>query len=348
MNNFSNYFSNYFQNYQKISFFTLSFMALGFGICYYRNISHRITFGSIDKNYKKKLQWEEELDIYEISMPRFFINGPKKSRCLLLIGGYKDIPYVWDYIEKLFISDGFDFYAPRTHGNGRSFFQDSNWKDWVITYLEAIYVLENQYESIDIIGFSTGSVIALYLAQFKYKCKINNIFLCAPFLIYKPCLSIKLFFSPNIFSYLLNRLCVWTIRFHPKSKTKYAGFRDTNNPSNSISDYCENFGDLQTETSLFDFINFRPKCINASNVIILYPNDDDVIGNIYEQHKIVSETFHKSIDLITIPSYVSNKNINNLDNFNNLPMKCGHVMFKEYPEIIFDLYLNIKKYLVNS
>jgi esterase/lipase len=343
-----NKFTNYFQNYNKTSFTILSIIAIGLSICCYRNMCHRITFDSINKNYKKKYEWENELDIYAISMPRFFINGIKKKRCLLLIGGYKDIPYVWNDIEKLFISDGLDFYAPRTCGNGRSFFQITNWKDWVITYLEAIYILQEQYESIDIISFSTGTVIALYLAQYNYKCKINNIFLCAPFLINKPFLSIKLFFSKNIFSYFLNRIFAWTFRFHPKSITKYAGYRDTNNTFNSVNDYCEIVGDLQTETTLFDFINFRPKCINASNVIVLYPNDDDIIGDIHEQYKLISNIFHKPIDLVSIPSYISNTNLNNLNNFNDLPKKCGHVMFKEYPEIILDLYANIIKYIIKN
>jgi hypothetical protein len=349
-------FNDYFQNYHKITFIGLSFVMIGITISYYRNMSHRITFDTINKNYKKKYQWENDLDIYAVSMPRFYISNPKKPRCLLLIGGYKDIPYVWNEIEKLFILDGLDFYAPRTFGNGRSFFQVTSWKDWVITYLEAIYLLQELYESIDIISFSTGSVIALYITQYKYKCKINNVFLCAPFLLYKPFPSIKLFFSKNILSHLLNRLCAWTIRFHPKSKSKFVGYRDTYNEYNSINDYCEIFGDIEMETTLFDFINFRPTVINASNVVIFYPNDDDVIGDINEQHKIISNVFKNKIDLISIPSYISNldndiqsetilKNTKNNFNNNYLPNKCGHVIFKEHPEIIQDIYNNFKKYI---
>ena len=48
--------------------------------------------------------------------------------------------------EKYFIQDKFDFYAPRTFGNGRTFYQISSWKDWVITYMEAMYILQEQYE----------------------------------------------------------------------------------------------------------------------------------------------------------------------------------------------------------
>lgn len=335
--------------YYNLCIGTLSVLAITFGFTYYKNYCQQITFESINKNFKKKHEWEKELSIYEISMPKFYTNFPKKNRCILFIGGYKDIPYVWNDIEKLFISDGFDFYAPRTFGNGRTFYQIVSWKDWIITYLEAIYLLQEQYESIDIISFSTGSVIALYLTQYKYKCKINNVFLCAPFLLYNPSISIKLFFGSSIFSYIINRLFAWTLRYHPKSKSKYVGYRDTHHEYNSINDFCEIFGDLEMETVLFDFVNFRPKNIYASNVVIFYPNDDDIIGNINEQYKIISTVYSKPIDLISIPSYFNNHKIDHKIhceiNYNDLPVKCGHVMFKEHPIIIKDIYDNFKKYL---
>jgi len=314
-------------------FLLLSFYLI---IKYYRYLCNYYTFTNINKNYKKNIKWEKELDIYEISIGKFYTKNKKKLKCILLIGGYKDIPFVWNELENYLISDEYDFYAPRTFGNGRSFFQVVNYKDWIITYLEAIYLLQEMYETIDIISLSTGSVIALYLSQFKYKCKIKNIFLCSPFLLYKSDFSIELFFNNNIFSKLINKLFCLTFRFHPKSKGDFAGYRDTYYDYNSINDFCEIFGDVQMETTLFEFVkNFKLTKIYASNIIILYSPNDNVIGNIYTQRDIIQKVFDKQIDLIIIPSYLSN---------NNLPSKCGHLMFKEYPEIISDIYFNIKKY----
>jgi len=307
-----------------------------FGCYYYKQYCNNFTLKSIEKNYKRTLEWEHELNIYKIAMPKLYMSGKKKKRCILLIGGYKDIPYVWNEFEKYLIDNNLDFYAPRTFGNGRTFYQTVKYKDWIISYLEAIHVLENMYESIDIIGFSTGAVITLYLTQFEYKCKINNVFLCAPFLLHNENLSTKLFFSDNLFSKLINRIYSCTLRFHPKFVGKNNSYRDTFHEYYSQSDYCEVFGDLIMETELFEFIKFKPTKIMANNVVILYSKDDTIIGNIKLQHKLLSNIFTKPIDIISIPSYNNNHDIND---------KCGHVMFKEIHLIIDDIFFNIKKYL---
>lgn len=305
------------------------------------------TFKKINTNFKQIEKWEKELQIYSVSMPKFYMSEKKKLRCVLLIGGYKDIPHVWNEFEKYLAKDKIDYYAPRTCGNGRSFFQVVDWKDWVITYLEAIYLLQEMYDSVDIIGFSTGCVIALYLTQFKYKCKINNLFLCAPFLISKNVLLIDLFFSQNIFSKMLNIAYKYTLRFHPKSNGKFKGYRDTYNEYYSLNDYCEMFGDIQMETTLLEFVKFRPRDIFADRVVILSANADDIIGDIEEQYKIISKVYsQKPIDIIHIPSYLNSDTLVEMSENNVRPIKSGHLMFKEKPEIIEDLYANIKKYLI--
>jgi hypothetical protein len=321
-----------------------SIISFGLYIYFYRYYCHYNTFKKINDKFEQKESWEKELEIYSISMPKFYTSGLKKPKCILLIGGYKDIPYVWEEFEKYLIKDKIDFYAPRTCGNGRSFYQIVDWKDWVLTYMEAMYILQEQYKTVDIIGFSTGAVIAVYLTQFKFKCDVNNLFLCAPFLTNKKYLSIDIIFGSNIVSKIFNKLFVWTFRFRPKSTGKFKGYRDTYNEFYSINDYCEIFGDVLMETVLFDFIKFRPSEMYVSNVVFLYPNDDTIIGDIGEQKNIISKVFTKKIiDVIQIPSYL-NYSEQNEKNEKNLPSKSGHLMFKEKPEIIQDIYLNIQKY----
>lgn len=271
-------------------------------------------------------------------MPKFYTKD-KKKKCILLIGGFKDIPHIWTEIEKYFILYNIDYYAPRTIGNGRSFFHVTTKEDWIITYLESIYVLEQMYEQIDIIGFSTGALIALYLTQFKYKCKINNLFLCAPFITHNNNWEIKLLFGDNILSKLLKLIYTYTIRFHPKIIVKYSGYRDTNCPIQSNEDYCEIFGDLLAETELMNLVKFRPKQIIANNVIMLYPNDDDIIGNKYEQIKIIENIYKKKINVHIIPDNEFSPISIKIEN------KCAHVMFKEKSQIIENIFNVINHYL---
>ena len=94
-------------------------------------------------------------------------------------------------------------------------------------------------------------------------------------------------------------------------------------------------------SSLFDFIKFRPIQILVDKLVILYPNDDQIIGDINKQIYILDRIYSKPIDLISIPSYISFSDINSDDR----PQICAHVMFKEKIDIIEDIYLNIKKYL---
>lgn len=287
-----------------------------------------ITFNRLNKLFPKKIKWEEDCKIYSVAMPKFFTNS-KKKKCILFISGYRDIPYIWSEILSYFKKDNIDYYAPRTHGNGRSFFQDVEPDDWIITYLEAIHTLEDMYEEIDIIAFSTGCVIALYLSQFNFKCKINNIILCAPFLLKNEGI-IDYFLFNSYLSYIINPLL--ELIFSLRIKTPEIGFkyvRDTHYDKNGETDFYELCGFIKQEIKLMKFKNLRPTNINANNITILYPNDDQIIGNIYKQHDIIHNIFKKDIDIICIPS--------------DSNMKCGHVMFKENKYIIKNIYSHFYK-----
>jgi esterase/lipase len=331
---------------KKYRFF-LYYFFLVIAIKLYRRKLININFSRLDKLYLKDYKWEKDLDIYSVAMPLFHTSRTKKHKCILLISGFRDTPYLWDDIIDYFKKDNMDFYAPRTHGFGRRFFQDSEPKDWIITYLEAIHLLQELYEEIDIVALSTGCVIALYLTQFNYKCKINNLFLCAPFLLKKYNFLFYLFFD-SCFSKILAPLFKYTLKYHIKTNTKYAGFRETNNNYNSVNDFYDIIGDFSLEEKLMKFINFRPENIFVDNIIILNPNDDQIIGDIYLQYKILKDILNKNnnknnnknIEIINIPNYdESEKNIINL-----LPKLCGHVMFKEELYIVKNIYEIIKKY----
>ncbi len=301
---------------------------------YYYNFCFRKTFDRLDELFPRKLEWEQDLEIYSVALPKFYTSY-KKKKCVLFISGYRDTPYVWENITKYFIQNNIDFYAPRTFGKGRSFFQNAEPNDWVITYLEAITILQEQYEEIDIIAFSTGCVIALYLTQYKFKCKISNLILCAPFLIRAPSPLLYWVFDSPI-SWIINPIMNWVCPLRYKVATKYTYPRDINFDEHGRTDYYELAGYFELETKLMEFKKFRPKNILVDNVVIFYPNDDQIIGDIQEQRNILEKIWGNPIPIITIPNYGDI----------SLPRKCGHVMFKEHPRIIRNIFDNLTQFIM--
>jgi pimeloyl-ACP methyl ester carboxylesterase len=333
INNFNNFNINILKNdklflYFQIGISLLLARSLFYNYCYAR------TFNRLDKLFPRKLSWEKELDIYSVSLPKFYTQN-KKKKCILLISGYRDIPHIWSNLSEYFIENQMDFYAPRTFSNGRSFFQSSDPKDWVITYLEAITVLQEQYEQVDIIGFSTGCVIALYLTQFKFKCKISNLILCAPFLLcVENPINYLIFDSP--IALIINRIINWLLPLRYKFTSTYPYPRDINYDEHARTDFYEMVGHFETEIKLMEFKKFRPSRIIADNVVIFYPNDDQIIGDIHEQRRIIENIWGNPIPIISIPNY---EDI-------TLPSKCGHVMFKEHPTIISNIWDNIAQFII--
>jgi len=332
------YYTNHIKNIKYSNILIKSICSLlGFQLYKFLYVKYcnYITFNRLDKLYPRNIKWEQELQIYSVSMPKLYSSIIKK-KCVLFISGYRDIPYVWSEILPYFEADGIDYYTPRTYGNGRSFFQDVEPQEWIITYIEAIYTLQNIYQEIEIVAFSTGCVIALYISQFNYKCKINNIFLCAPFLL-KNDTFIDYFLFNSIWATFFNPL--FNLFFPLRIKTPECGFkyvRDTYNDFLAQTDFYELCGFFKLETKLLKFKNLRPTNIFANNITILYPLNDVIIGDVYKQRDIIFNIFKKYIMIIPIPSIY---NYNNSYNNNN---KCGHVMFKENADIISNIYTIIK------
>lgn len=319
---------------KKLFLFLPIGISLLFARNYYYNFCIRKTFERLDELFPRKLEWEKELDIYSVALPKFYTSS-KKKKCVLLISGYRDVPYVWSNISKYFIENQIDFYAPRTWGKGRTFFQNSDPKDWVITYLEALTILQEQYEQVDIIGFSTGCVIALYLTQFQFKCRISNLILCAPFLIRADNTVYYWIFDSPI-AWIINPIINWLFPLRYKVASKYTYPRDVNFDEHGRTDYYELAGHFELETKLMKFKNFRPKRIFADNVVILYPNDDQIIGNIQEQKRIVENVWDNPVPIIVIPNYGDI----------SLPNKCAHVMFKEHPRIVKNIWDNLTQFIM--
>lgn len=314
--------------------------AYSYGLCviiycfsyYYKKICLANTFDRLDKLFGTNKKWEKELQIYPISMPKYFIKEGKKDKCLLLISGFRDIPYVWDNFEKYLKQENIDYYAPRTYGKGRTYIQETSYKDWIITYVEAMYILQNIYKEIDIIAFSAGSLIGIYLSQYKWDCKINNLVLAAPFIYKELSFTDKLcnnyWWSPILYN-IMNLLVPYK---SSSIKQGYITSRNTKNAYYALYDFYEPLLILQQGREILKLLEHmhknvfnEKKQLQIKQLVTIYPDDDKIIGDPVKQLSLLGNIFSKELTKVCFVE------------------KCGHVIFKENPNVRDGIYKLILK-----
>ena len=125
----------------------------------------------------------------------------------------------------------------------------------------------------------------------------------------------------------------------PEYNFKYC--RDIYFEENAQKDYYELTGYINLELKLLKFKNLRPKQILANNIIIFCSKNDLVIGNIYEQQQIIMNIIGNIVPIIFIPDTSVKNEIGE-------KILCGHVMLKEHPLIIKNIYDYLKIILINN
>lgn len=322
-------------NYKFSSLILLCGSVILFGSMRYFN--EKETFNKINKNYKwlesndKKIL--DELKVYPDCLSRSF-SITKKKKILLLIGGFRDTPNIWDKFEFYLKNNNIDYVIPRITGFGRSYFQFKiEWRDWVLSIMDQISILQHLYHQIDILGFSTGCNIALYVSQFNWKCKINNIILSSPNLIANN--GDKLFKNILTSSFGLS-LCNL---LYPICHRPYVSRVKKNSKNNMKSNlkskvfYEKNFP-VYSAGEMWKFQDVKPDKIICENIIVIKPNNDRVIGDIDLQRKLILSEYNKNTELINIPSFSSND------------IKVGHNVFNSSSIIIDDVFKQIKDYII--
>ena len=231
---------------------------------------------------------------------------------------------------------GVDYYAPRTHSKGKSYFQYSSYKDWILTYFEALCMLQHQYENVDIISLSAGSFIAIYISQFKYECNINNLFLCGPYMCVRNDFLYNILYKTWLYPYCISLVTIVAdilLRYRPKFITEsYECVRDIYNKDNLDKDYYEFASYLSSDNEILKMLLLKINELQINgNICILYSKDDYVIPNVNKQISYLfnENIYKKNIEKIQIPSN------------NEITDRCGHVMFKESNIILDDIDKNI-------
>ena len=263
-----------------------------------------------------------DLKIYKQSVPLFNYSTKehiKKDRVLLLISGYRDVPYMWNNYCIYLKNKDIDYYAPRTTGNGRRFFQKSiKWDDWILTYFEAIIFLSKIYNNIEIVGFSTGCNIGTYLMgidwdkidEFDKTATFNNLILISPnFEVAKKHKFYKDLLKSKIAYNLLNFIC--PIGDKPSYNKKVEIDIVYTDEINKI--FYERSVFLESLNEVWKFSDIMPSKVNIKNIIMYYGDCDSVVGDFYIQRKKLGLIFNKKIKMYKLKD-------------------CGHNLINEHPK----------------
>lgn len=321
---------NYSPNYKYISIGIIITSIITVKVIEYLN--EKETFDKINKNYKSLDAASNilinQLYIYPDNMSRSY-TSKKRKKVLLLISGFRDTPKMWIKLENFLQSNNIDYVIPRINGFGRSKFQfNTYWQDWVLSIMEEVSILQNMYDEINILGFSTGCNIALYISQFNWNCKINNLILTAPNLVVNKGDSIyKSILSSTILSNLV-------LLFYPICHRPYESRvekKNDNKKSNlKYNIFYEKYFPVYSAIEMWKLQDILPKKFMGKYITIIKANNDRVIGDINEQNKFLQDLYHININIKCVPS--SDK----------LGFKVGHNIFNSHHLIISDFYDQIK------
>lgn len=294
------------------------------------------TFTRINKGYAKDDTQTQtminQLKIYPDNLSRSYCSY-KKDKILLIISGFRDTPKMWFKLEKYLKTNHINFVIPRINGFGRSEFQfDIKWSDWVLSIMDELSILQNLYHQVDILGFSTGCNIALYISQFKWNCKINNIIMAAPnFLPNKGDIIFKNIFKINFISYLFT--FIYPVCHRPyESRLSNIKKKKIKNTKNNIF-YEKNFPSYSA-IEMWKFQDILPTNFNGNKIIMIKANNDKIVGNVEEQKLLIEKNLKLSVELLNLPS---NENSN---------LKVGHNIFNSDDIVIYQFFYMIKKYII--
>ncbi len=104
---------------------------------------------------------------HELAAPfRFEGKGENKNKACLLIHGFTGTPGHLRDLGEALNREGFTVEGILLPGHGTTpeDMEKAGWKDWLNYSREACARLENEYDEVNVVGFSMGGVIALILA----------------------------------------------------------------------------------------------------------------------------------------------------------------------------------------
>ncbi|RXK00332.1 glycerol acyltransferase [Arcobacter sp. CECT 8986] len=149
-----------------------------------------LTHEQIDEELLHILQEKEknefESDYYKFSSnsnikPKdigtpYLLKDNSSKKCILLIHGFSSAPKEVEELAVYLNNCKFNVYAIRLKGHGTvpEDLKDTSYKDWYNSVSRSVTIASLKYEEIDVVGFSTGGLLAL-LSSKKYLPKLKSI-----------------------------------------------------------------------------------------------------------------------------------------------------------------------------
>ena len=127
-----------------------------------------------------KFSADDDLHMYDDARPALYFNRGNLKEGVLLLHGFSSSTEEFEYLLKEFQEKGISYYAPMLTGFGLTSFDlmyKVNAEDWLRDAVNAYDVLAGVVEKVNIIGHSTGSVLAAYVAQVR---EVKNIIQIGP------------------------------------------------------------------------------------------------------------------------------------------------------------------------
>jgi carboxylesterase len=115
----------------------------------------------------------DDINAYEEAMPKSYFGEKKQKHAVLLLHGYSASPQEFDFLAESLRNANIPFYAPLMTGFGLNRFnllENAVPADWLRDGVQGYELLSNVAEEVSILGHSTGSNVAVYLAS-HYKVK---------------------------------------------------------------------------------------------------------------------------------------------------------------------------------
>ncbi|RXJ88173.1 alpha/beta fold hydrolase [Arcobacter sp. CECT 8985] len=138
---------------------------------------HILQEEEIDEFETDYIKFSQKHDIKpkDIGKP-FLLKYNNSKKCILIIHGFSSAPKEVEELAVFLNNQGFNVYAVRLKGHGTvpEDLKDTSYKDWYNSVSRSVTIASLKYDKIDIVGFSTGGLLAL-LSSRKYLPKLKSI-----------------------------------------------------------------------------------------------------------------------------------------------------------------------------